>query len=275
MIKKIIHIADVHIPNLEDKRPYSEMLKRFLAEVYNEVKGMEQDEFRIVLVGDTFHQKIKASNEASSMFHTMLNFLNAIGKTYIVAGNHDMLENNHDRKDSITPTFEIKGAYPNITYLDKELSYKSGCLVDDNIVWVLYSMFESFAKPDFAELKTKYPNAKFVGLYHGDVVGAKTDSGMMVENGIDVNDFKECDCIMAGHIHKFQEIKKNGVPIVYSGSVFQQNSGENVSGHGFVIWDMETMKHKLHEVKNDYKIYKFKITSFDDVDNDEEKLLNL
>lgn len=146
MIKKIIHIADVHIPNLEDKRPYSEMLKRFLAEVYNEVKGMEQDEFRIVLVGDTFHQKIKASNEASSMFHTMLNFLNAIGKTYIVAGNHDMLENNHDRKDSITPTFEIKGAYPNITYLDKELSYKSGCLVDDNIVWVLYSMFESFAK---------------------------------------------------------------------------------------------------------------------------------
>lgn len=130
-------------------------------------------------------------------------------------------------------------------------------------------------KPDFAELKTKYPNAKFVGLYHGDVVGAKTDSGMMVENGIDVNDFKECDCIMAGHIHKFQEIKKNGVPIVYSGSVFQQNSGENVSGHGFVIWDMETMKHKLHEVKNDYKIYKFKITSFDDVDNDEEKLLNL
>ena len=275
MIKTVIHIADIHIPNMEDKRPYSEMLKKFLSELYKEIKDLNRDEVRIVIVGDIFHQKIKASNEASIMFHDMLNYLNAMAKTYIVAGNHDMLENNHDRKDSITPTFQINGAYPNITYMDRDLSYKSGCIVDDGIIWALFSMHESFAKPSVEALKELYPNHKVIGLYHGEVVGAKTDNGRMCENGIDVNDFKDCDCVMAGHIHRYQTIKKNGIPIVYSGSLFQQDSDENVTGHGYVVWNIDNMKYNLHEVTNDYKIYKFKISSFDDVDNDEERLINL
>ena len=79
---------------------------------------------------------------------------------------------------------------------------------------------------------------------------------------------------MAGHIHKHQEIKKNGIPAVYAGSLFQQDFGENTTGHGFVVWDLETMKYKFHEVPNDYKMYKFEINSYDDVKNDSEKLLN-
>ena len=98
---------------------------------------------------------------------------------------------------------------------------------------------------------------------------------VLSENGIDTNVFKECDCVMAGHIHKFQEIKKNGVPIVYAGSLFQQDSGENTTGHGFVIWDIEKNKYTFHEVTNNYKIYKFKISSYDDIKEDNEKLINL
>ena len=75
--------------------------------------------------------------------------------------------------------------------------------------------------------------------------------------------------------HKFQEIKKNGVPIVYAGSLFQQDSGENTTGHGFVIWDIEKNKYTFHEVTNNYKIYKFKISSYDDIKEDNEKLINL
>ena len=209
------------------------------------------------------------------MFHETLNYLNAIGKTIIIAGNHDMLEHNHDRIDSISPTFEIKDVYPNITYADKVLNYQSGYIVDENIIWALYSMYDGFAKPNIEGLKEKNPDATIIGLYHGEVAGAVTDVGKMCDNGIDTDAFKECDCVMAGHIHKFQEIKKKGVPIVYSGSVFQQDCGENTTGHGFVIWDIEKMKYKLHEVKNNYKTYKFKITSYEDVENDVEKLINL
>ena len=275
MIKNIIHIADLHIPNNEKNRPYSEMIKQGLAEVLKVVKKYKDDEFRIVVAGDIFHNKIKTTNEAKRMFHAALNYLNAIGKTIIIAGNHDMLENNHDRIDSISPTFDIVDVYPNITYADKELNYKSGYIKDDNIIWTLYSMYDKFAKPNIEGLREKYPDCKIIGLYHGDIAGAVTDTGRMSESGIDTNEFKECDCVMAGHIHKFQEIKKNGVPIVYAGSMFQQDSGENTTGHGFLVWDVEKNKYKLHEVTNKYKIYKFKITSYDDVKEDTEKLLNL
>lgn len=275
MIKKIFHIADLHIPNTEDNRPYMEMIKQALAELLKETKKLENDEFRIVIVGDVFHNKIKTTNEAKKIFHETLNYLNAIGKTIIIAGNHDMLENNHDRIDSISPTFDIKDVYPNITYADKALDYKSGYIKDENVIWALYSMFDKFAKPNIDGLREQYPDCKIIGLYHGDIVGAVTDVGRMSENGIDTDVFKECDCVLAGHIHRQQEIKKNGVPIVYSGSLFQQNSGENTTGHGFLIWDLETMKYKHHEVTNNYKTYKFKITSYEDVSEDTEKLLNL
>lgn len=276
MIKRIIQIADVHIPNsTTTDKPFLDMLKQLAGEIMLETKGFKKEEVRIVIVGDVFEKKIKADNESKDLFHEFLNYINAIAKTIIVAGNHDMLENNQDRMDSISPTFSIKGVYPNIVYADKVLNYKSGYIKDDNVIWVLYSMFDKFAKPNLDNLKDENPDCKLIGLYHGDIAGAVTDIGRMSEKGINTDDFKECDCVMAGHIHKYQTIKKNGVQIVYAGSVFQKDSGENTTGHGFVIWDIETMKYSLHEVKNLYKTYKFEISSYEDVENDEEKLLNL
>lgn len=277
MIHKIIHIADIHIPNSQEKKPYSEMLKRMLAAIVDEIGDTDPNEVRIVVVGDTFDQKIKATNEAKSMFHEMLNYMNEIAKTYIVAGNHDMLENNTDRMDSLNPTFDISNAYENVVYLDKELGFKSGFIVDDNVVFALYSMHDSFSRPgDFDILREKVgPDKKIIGLYHGEVCGAVTDIGRVSTNGIDFSYFEGCDCVMAGHIHKFQEIKQNGIPLVYSGSVFQKDMTENTTVHGFVSWDVDTLKYKHCEVENDYRIFKFEIHDYDDIDNDIEKLVNL
>lgn len=275
MIKKIFHLADVHIPNEISANHTEEKLKNLVKSIIKEAKPYKKEEIRIVVVGDIFQNKIKTSNEAKNAFHFLLNYLNQIATTYIIAGNHDMLQKNKDRVDSITPTFSIKNVYPNVKFLDKELDYKSGYCIDDNIIFALYSMFEDFKTPNIDGLKKKYPDYKIVGLYHGDIVGSVTDLGYRSESGIDTDLFKECDCVMAGHIHKFQEIKKNGVPIVYSGSTFQKDFGENVSGHGFLIWDMEGIKYELKEVANDYRMYKFTIEDYEDVKNDRERLLNL
>lgn len=274
MITKIIQIADLHIPNSCDKRPYDKMLKSFLKQLYNnEIKGQNPEEIRIVLCGDIFKNKIKTTNEAKAMFHMVLNYLNEMCRTYIFAGNHDMLENNHDRMDSINPTFEIEGVYENVNYLDKYLDFKSGYVEDDNVVFALYSMHDNFAPTNVEH--DMYPEHKIVGLYHGDVKGAVTDVGRMTPDGIDTSLFSECDCVMAGHIHKFQELKKDGVPIVYAGSLFQQDESENTTGHGYVVWNMETMTHKHVEIDNDYRIFKFKIDDYDAFNNDVEDLINL
>lgn len=275
MIKKIFCVADIHIPNSEEQRPYSKMLKQAIAEIYREAKQLNNDEFRIVIAGDIFHNKIRTSNEATETFHMMLNYFNAIGKTYIIAGNHDMLENNLDRLDSISPTFGIKDVYPNVIYLDKELNYKSGCFIDENVTFALYSIFDSFSRPSDLECSIdNYKNNKVIGIYHGDVAGSITDSGRRSENGINPLLFNNCDFVIAGHIHKYQELMKNNIPIVYCGSLIQQNSGENINGHGFISIDLSDMSHQHFDVTNNYKVYKFKIDSYDDILNDNERLIN-
>ena len=84
------------------------------------------------------------------------------------------------------------------------------------------------------------------------------------------------DFVIAGHIHKRQEIKKKGVKIVYCGSLIQQNMGENISGHGGVIWDVENKTWEPFDLNDgEYGYYKFAINNPDDIDNDMEKILNL
>lgn len=274
-IKKIIHIADVHIPNVEEDKPYSQMIENFIFECCKVCADYNKDEVRIVLAGDIFDFKNKVSPEANSIYFKLLNYLNTIATTIIIAGNHDMLENNKQRKDALSPIFEVEGVYKNIQYADKILNYKSGYIVDNNIVWGLYSIWEKYQKPNIEEIREKYPNHKIFGLFHGEIPGAKTDIGRMSDKGIDVNSFIGCDAVLCGHIHKRQEIRKNGIPMVYAGSLFQKDAGENVTGHGFVEWNVEDLTYKVHDVENDYSIYKFKISSYEDVEDDIERLINL
>lgn len=274
-IKKIIHIADIHIPNVEDDKPYSKMIENFIVECYEICSQYNKDEVRIVLAGDIFDFKNKVSPEANSIYFQLLNFLNTMATTIMIAGNHDLLQNNIQRKDALSPIFEVEGAYKNIKYADKILNYKSGYIVDNNIVWALYSIWEKYQRPNIEEIKEKYPNHTILGLFHGEIPGAKTDIGRISEKGIDVNSFVGCDAVLCGHIHKRQEIRKNGVPMVYAGSLFQKDAGENVTGHGFIEWNVEDLTYKNHDVENDYSIYKFKISSYEDVEDDIERLVNL
>lgn len=271
MIKKIIHIADVHIPNSNEKRPYGEMLNVLVDEIEKAIGETERDSVRIAIAGDTFHNKIRTTNEAKSMFHAFLNRLNRTAKTIIIAGNHDMLENNNDRVDSIRPTFEIDAAYSNITYLDKELDFQSGTYEDENVVWALYSMYDKFRRPEFNSDELKLSGKRIIGLYHGELKGATTDLGAKFDSGIPISDFDGCDCVMCGHIHKHQTVEYK-IPVVYSGSTFQMDVGEKIEGHGFVVWDMEDMSYIHVEVPNDYRMLKFKISSYDDIANNLEEL---
>lgn len=63
---------------------------------------------------------------------------------------------------------------------------------------------------------------------------------------------------------------------VYCGSLIQQNNGESIFGHGFVLWDVELRVYKFVEVENkDYGFYKFTIGSETDIEDDKEVLINI
>ena len=114
-------------------------------------------------------------------------------------------------------------------------------------------------------------------MIHGEVNGAITTTNRVTENGIDPGVFEGCDFVMAGHIHKRQEIKKNGVRVVYCSSIRQQNMGESINGHGFVLWDVEDpedIEYKYIDIPNvDGGFYKFVVNDISDIQNDKEELL--
>jgi DNA repair exonuclease SbcCD nuclease subunit len=273
MVKKIIHTADIHIRNIKRHDEYRAQLEKFIDNCEEIASEYEFGEVRIVLAGDLFHQKIQTSNEQTTLLSWLLRKLSKIAPIIIIAGNHDFMESNMDRMDSLTPIIEIL-ELNNVHFVDKELNYKSGCLVDDNIVWCLYSIFDNYNIPDVKIERVNHPEKKFIGLFHGAITGSKTDTGFEFEHGISTDIFNGCDAVMCGDVHKRQELDYNGIKIVYPGSLIQQDKGESVSRHGYLVWDIETLEYEEFDLYSDYGFYKFRINSIKDIEDGVEEFIN-
>ncbi len=67
---------------------------------------------------------------------------------------------------------------------------------------------------------------------------------------------------------------KKKIPIIQIGSTIQQNYGENVKKHGFGIYELETDEYSFVNLENPKPFLSFKIKSFEDILNGEERLTN-
>ena len=282
MITKIIACSDIHVPSLKGIEQLKVVLQRFIDKCKSIVDEEDSPEnVRIVVAGDIFDRKLEITNESLLCVDWFFSELDKICKTIVIIGNHDFLMNNTDRVDSLTPLFEI-GKYQQVVYLDKELGYQSGIYDDENVAWCLYSSFTGFETPDIEVHKTAHEHEEdkqiYVGLIHADVNGAITVTNYVTENGVDPGVFNGCDFVIAGHIHKRQEIKRDGVRVVYCSSIRQNNFGESISGHGFVLWDIEDpeeIEYKYVDVPNDDGGFiRFDISDFSDIEQDKEELIN-
>ncbi len=201
-VKKILHFADVHIRTFRMHDVYGEVFKQFLKEIRELVKDYKREEVRIVIVGDLVHQKITISNELLTLGTWFLQKLEKVAPLRIVAGNHDFIENNKDRLDSITPMVNLLGGL-DIKYYKGE----SACHEDDNIVWCNYSIFDEDKRPNIEQARATYGDDKhYIGLYHAPLIGLKTDIGYEFDHGNDVSIFNGCDAVLCGDIHKRQTL---------------------------------------------------------------------
>jgi hypothetical protein len=90
-------------------------------------------------------------------------------------------------------------------------------------------------------------------LFHGPVNKAQTDIGYVVSsNSFTVDMFEGFDMALLGDIHKRQTFGKDWEHVAYAGSMIQQNHGEMLEGHGYLIWDVPTRTFTEHEIHNDY-----------------------
>lgn len=273
MVKLIIHTADIHIRANQRFEEYNEQFMKFIDKCKELSEPYEKDEIRIVICGDIVHQKINVSNELYSFTSAFIRELEKIGKVIIIAGNHDLIVDNVSRKDTLSGLFETAN-FKNTFYLDYELDFESGYVIDDNITWAVYSIFNGFMRPDIEKAIEENPNNIVVGLYHGEIVGSKNYNGSIFDIGLSKEEFNGCNCVMLGHIHKRQELKNYDTKLVYCGSLIQQNNGETVTQHGFVVWNMETLEYQFIDLDNEYGYYNFEITDIEDIEKDKEILLN-
>jgi DNA repair exonuclease SbcCD nuclease subunit len=269
MIKKIVHLADIHIRTYRMHDEYQDVFKTLLNDVKELIKDFQREEVRIVVAGDLVHQKIVISNEQLLLGTWFLRELDKVAPVILIAGNHDLLENNKDRMDSITPMVKFLP--------DSTINYfkTSECFKDDNIVWCVYSIFEGNSRPNIEAARAEFGDDKtYIGLYHAPVMNAKTDIGYEIDHGAGLEHFEGCDIVMLGDIHKRQVFNHKGIPIAYPSSLIQQNFGENVTKHGFLFWDVESKSYTEHDVENKYPYYQFRIKSLEDIENGTEKITN-
>lgn len=277
MVRKIIQVSDLHIHKTMDNwenEMYATQLGIFLEKCQEIAQNYEYDEVRIVICGDLFHNKNNISNDMDIMASNFIRNLETIAPIRIIAGNHDFNKNNINQTHTISTFIETHN-FNNTLFLDEITNYHSGFIEDDNITWVLYSAFDNFIKPDLTKYKIEHKDKFFVGLYHDDIVGAKYNNGLEVECGLDGSAFEECDCVMAGHIHKRQALRIKGVDIVYSGSLIQQDFGETTTQHGFCLWDVETQSHEFIDIPSDYGFYEIEVDCLEDIDNNKIQITNL
>ena len=270
MVKKIIHIADLHIRTIQMHELYKRQFDLFLSELNTKFMGWSNEnithnDIRIVIAGDIAHQKINISNEQLLLTSWFIKELTRFGKVVIIPGNHDFLENNTQRLDSITPVVELLND-TNISY------YKdSGVYVDDNINWVVYSLYQHNERPTFERGENLN-----VGLFHSPIQGMSTDMGFQFEDAYDQLNFVGLDLLLCGDIHKRQTFTlPEGGKGVMIGSMIQQNFGESVKHHGYGIYDVKTNNYTFHDMENEQPFLHFKIKDITDIENEKEELLNI
>lgn len=266
---KIIACGDIHIRNLRRIEEYQQQLQKFV-DACGEHIGENPEDYTIVITGDLFHNKLDISSEGYVLANWFLRKLDELScPVYVIAGNHDLNMKNLERLSPIDTLFSL-GNYANVLFLDKELEYKSGIWTNGEVNFVLYSSYDNFVKPEID--RDEYN----VGLIHAEIKGCKTDTGYVGENGIPTSHFEGLDVCLCGHIHKRQTLTYDETDIIYTGSLIQQDHGERITGHGYIIWDTETDEYTEYDIPNENNgFYTFQINSEEDIKDDKEEILNL
>jgi len=246
-VEKIYHLADLHIRNLKRHTEYREVFQKFL----NNVDRDNIENAVIYLAGDIAHAKTEMSPELVREISWFLTECANRKHTFLITGNHDCNLNNNYRLDVLTPIVENL-ENDRIHYLRD-----TGVYPFHNITFVVYSILdkqENWPKGESVD------GENTICVFHGPVNLAETDIGYTVSsNSFTTDMFDGFDMVMLGDIHKRQTL---GSPtIAYAGSMIQQNHGESLDKHGYLLWDVESRTFEEFDIPNDYGFYTL------DVDN--------
>jgi DNA repair exonuclease SbcCD nuclease subunit len=240
VINKIYHLADLHIRNLQRHKEYRLIFEKFLRQVEDD----KIEDSIIYIGGDIAHAKTEMSPELVQEISWFLTECAKLRETVLITGNHDCNLNNQHRLDVLTPIIDNLNN-PRIHYLRD-----TGVYSIHNLTFVVYSILDK--KENWPKGETINGENK-ICLFHGPVNKAVTDIGYVVSsNSFTVDMFDGFDMVLMGDIHKRQTFGKGYEHVAYAGSMVQQNHGEMLEDHGYLLWDVSTRTFTEHHIHNDY-----------------------
>ena len=260
-LSHIFHLSDLHIRNGDNTFSRYEEYRQVFGETIVSLNSNIADlklsfnDFIIVITGDIFHNKNVIGNYGLFIYREFIQSLSKIGRLYIISGNHD-----YDQSDPNKPSLVYSSTFdiPNVFVLNTSTSF-----VIDDVGFSFVSINNTLDKyrnsgriqdlpafPIIAE-PVKYK----VALFHGTFASAKLYNGKSIEetfNPYPLEWVKEFDYVLLGDIHKRQVFTYKKKTICgYSGSLIQQNFGEDIINHGYLIWNLGSSEASEINVYND------------------------
>ena len=262
MIKKIAHLADLHIRKTPTRNEeYEEVFQNLI----DSLEKQKPD--RIVIVGDLVHDYLDLQGEQLILAHDLLNALAMIAPVRITRGNHDCRKKNLKRVDSIRAIVKTLNN-SNVEYYDK-----TGFYTDDNVVWAVWHHGESHNCPWKLKegkkiLAEKDSNKTYIDLFHDPISGCRSTTNFEMKSKAyyKVSDFKG-ELSFFGDIHKQQYLDKNKTK-AYCGSLLAQDVTEgDECFHGYLLWNIVDKTVEEIPIANEWSFKNVKITSFTDFDD--------
>lgn len=262
MYTHVIHLADIHIrAGNEDCARYNEYRVVFqnLKNELHKLECVQNETALIVVCGDIFHNKNKLEPHAIRLWNKFMRSLTQIGTVAIICGNHDFRQEAPNTPDLIDVLHQSWGKSKYECHYLKE----TGLYTFDNIeigVVCIKSTLDSLSTAGTVDELPEFPQPQcddkvHVALFHGTITQSALPNGQLMAagKGYPLEWFKGYDIVMLGDNHKQQvNVSSWGMPWGYPGSLVQQDIGEPVVGHGFILWDLETRKGTPHHIHNDF-----------------------
>lgn len=291
MYHSIIHLSDIHIRVGDTERSryheYSSVFHNLVHSISSQ-ESIRQRTALIVVTGDIFHHKNKLEPCGLELALQLLVDLSKLAPVIMIRGNHDYRQDLPKEPDMITAL--MKYQLPGVHYLDT-----TGIFPFENVNFgitaiqdtLLYGSTSGISNelPPFPIPPPKSSQTYNIALFHGSVTSSTLQNGMSISPTIHSYPIEwfgsAYDAILLGDIH-LQQVKRVELtdskqpelpytthshtysytsdvsPWGYPGSLIQQDFGETLSGHGYIVWNLRDKVIHTYHVTNPYGFVKLR-----------------
>jgi DNA repair exonuclease SbcCD ATPase subunit/predicted phosphodiesterase len=248
-ITNVYHMGDIHIR--KSTRRYDEYNEVFENLYKNIEENFSSSKSSIVIIcGDILHEKCNYNEISLQIIFNLMERLVSLMDVIVIMGNHDGYTLRENRRDALGPILKRIYGTHKLYYLRD-----SGIYEYENIVFGVSSIYDNkFIRSEYIDSKKIK-----IALYHGSVTCSKMQNNFILEKyDRRLEEFIGYDYVMLGDIHKHQYLDKRR-RVAYSSSLIQQNHGEDLLDHGYILWDIKSGKSELKRVRNELGFITIKI----------------